>query len=255
MRTFTAAFGFQLVVLRNAPHHLHVLATTPLLTVVFLALRGSTDDARLAGSCVLASTLIALWTASLTIAGEMIGDDRANGRLDALFATPAQLSVVVTARLCASALLALPCFVEAYLVSGLVFGTWISIHHAAVFALAALVTVLAMAGTATSLSAVFVLVPSARTVQNTLTYPFYLLGGLLLPVSLLPNWIQPVSRVVFLSWSSDLLRDALVARHVSSFGARLAVIAALGAVGYVAGTLLIHRFVDHVRTRGTLSHT
>jgi ABC-2 type transport system permease protein len=253
--TFLAAFRFQFMVLRSSPHHLLVLATTPLLTVVFFAISGSASSEQTASSCVLAPALIALWTGSLTVAGEMIGDDRANGRLEAIVATPAKLSILVTARLCASSLLAVVCFAEAYVVAGLVFGRWVTVHHPLQFALAALVTVLAMAGTATSLSAVFVLVPSARTVQNTLTYPFYLLGGVLLPVSMLPEWVRPISRLVFLSWSGDLLRETFTATTVHQFFGRLAVIAALGAGGWGAGSLLIRQFVKRVRVAGTLAHT
>ncbi|MFD1049001.1 ABC transporter permease, partial [Kibdelosporangium lantanae] len=223
MTVFLAAFRFQLTISRSAPHHLHVLATTPFLTVVFFAISGSTSE-EAATTCVLAPVMIALWTGSLTVAGEMIGDDRANGRLEAIVATPARLSVVVTARLCASGILALACFVEAYAVAGLFYGKWLSVQHPFQFALVAFVTVLAMAGTATTLSAVFVLVPSARTVQNTLTYPFYLLGGVLLPVSMLPEWVRPVSRLVFLSWSGDLLRDTFAAPEVHQFTGRLVVV-------------------------------
>ena len=39
---------------------------------------------------------------------------------------------------------------------------------------------------------------NATTFSNSASYPFYVLGGILVPVSVLPHWIQPLSSIVFL---------------------------------------------------------
>ena len=53
------------------------------------------------------------------------------------------------------------------------------------------------------MATVFVLARTAMLFTNALGYPFYILGGVLVPVAFLPGWLRPVSRLVFLSWSSD----------------------------------------------------
>jgi ABC-2 type transport system permease protein len=198
---------------------------------------------------------MSLLTMVLFLAGAMISDEREQGTLEVLVATPARLSTIMLGRLTAVTLASLVCVLEAGLVAGLVFGRWVSVHHPAIFTASLIVTGLAMAGTATVLSSAFVLFPSARTIQNTLTYPVYLLAGVLVPISLLPVWVQPLSRLVFLSWSADLLRDSLSAAPVSHPLPRLAAVAALGGAGYTIGILLINRFLRHARQQGTLSHT
>jgi ABC-2 type transport system permease protein len=112
----------------------------------------------------------------------------------------------------------------------------------------------AIAGTATAMSAVFVLARTARTFQNTLSYPIFLLSGAFVPVDLLPGWLQPLSRLVFLSWGTDLLRDSISPQAVPSVAARLAVVLGLGAGAFIGGMAMLDKFLDRVRALGTLDH-
>lgn len=115
-------------------------------------------------------------------------------------------------------------------------------------------TALAMAGTAVAMAAAFVLHRSARTFQNSLSYPFYLLGGAIVPPALLPAWLQPLTKVVFLSRATELLRDSLVGPPVPDPGRRLAVIVLFGMVGYVGGLLLLRGILHRVRHTGEMSY-
>lgn len=109
--------------------------------------------------------------------------------------------------------------------------------------------VLAVAG----LAGLLVLSREVLVFQNSLTYPFYILGGVLVPLSLLPGWIQPFGRLVFLSWSSDLIRDAIDRPAVPGWPWRLAVIALLGLVTLAAGQAVIRRVADRARRTGSVS--
>lgn len=116
-----------------------------------------------------------------------------------------------------------------------------------------MLTALATAATATALSAVFIVAPGARIVQNTLSFPVYLLGGVLIPVSVFPTWLEVVSRGVYLSWSGDLLRAASAGRPVDSWGIWVGMIVLLGLAALLAGLWSIERFVRRARADGTLS--
>ncbi|MDX1450897.1 MAG: ABC transporter permease, partial [Acidimicrobiia bacterium] len=104
------------------------------------------------------------------------------------------------------------------------------------------------------MATVFTAARSARTFQNSLSYPFYVLGGVLVPVEMLPGWVQPLSRGVFLSWSSDLLRDSLAYPPVASLGFRVAVILLLGLVGFGLGWWLMGRVIDRLKRIGTVKY-
>ena len=143
-------------------------------------------------------------------------------------------------------------FGESWLVARVFFGASIEIHHPAAFGAAAVVTLAAMAGTAVAMSALFVLARNAPTFSNSASYPFYVLGGILVPVSLLPDWIRPLSSVVFLSWSADLLRAALGAKPIDELVSRLAMILFLGACGFAGGLALLSWILRRVRGNGEL---
>lgn len=249
-----AGLVFQLRLMRRSPEQLLALVTAPLMTLVLLSITEHAGRSDLAGHAVLAPALIALWQMALLTAGEVVANERDNGSLEGLVATPARFAAVITGRVAAVTLVSLLGFAEAWLSARLVFGVTVHIGHPEWFALTVVLTALAMAGTAGLMSAVFVLTRSARTFQNSLSYPFYVLGGVVVPVSMLPDWVRPVTRVVFLSWSSDLLRDAVGAATVSHPWPRLAAVAGLGLLGYLGGLVLLRRAVDRVRRTGAIGY-
>jgi ABC-2 type transport system permease protein len=194
---------------RRQPAHLMALATTPLFTAMFLSITLHAGDRRAAVYAVIAPGLINLWFLSLDLGGESVSRERWQGTLELLFATPASLVAVVFGRVLAVAGLAGLTFLEALLVARIGFGVSLEIRHGGLLAAAVAVTLFAMAGTSTAFAGLLVLSREILLFQNSLTYPFYILGGVLVPLSLLPVWIQPFGRLVFLSWSSDLIRDAI----------------------------------------------
>lgn len=251
MKTLATAFRFQLRTTHRELDHMMVLITVPLYTVVFLLIVQHADRGDLTGHAVLAPVLIALWAMALMVSGELIEEERYAGTLELAIASPSRYSAVLAGRILAVTTLSLVSLLETLVVAWL-FGVRVTIHHPWLFVATLVVTVLATAGTAVIMSSIFVLARSARTFQNSLSYPFYVLGGVIVPVSLLPEWLQPVTRAVYLSWSSDLLRDTVSSGTVDAATARLAIVAALGLTGYVAGRLMLRRILTKVRGTGEL---
>ncbi|MET9255175.1 ABC transporter permease [Streptomyces sp. NPDC003717] len=250
---FAGSARFQLAFARTNPDFLLVLVRTPLTTLILLALSTHAGRPDLAAYAVLAPVLMTLWDMALLIASDVITKERSWGTLELLAATPARFAVVVLARVLTVTTVSLLSTVEAWLVARAVFGVTIGVAHPALFALTMTVSSLAMAGTATLMSALFVLAPHARFMTNTLSYPVYLLAGVFVPLSMLPAWVRPLSSVVFLSWSADLLRATLTAGPVAGAGRSLAVIAVLGLAGALAGSVAVTRVLRHARAAGTLS--
>lgn len=254
MTALRTGFQFEARVLRRSFGELIALVTAPLMTLVFLAIirHGGRED--LAPYAVLAPALIVLWGVALMVSGEIIAQDRENESLEAMVATPASFAGLLTGRIMAVTLVSLVGFAESWLAAFLVFGVAVPIPHPVAFVVIVAVTAVAMAGTACVMSAVFVLARSARAFQNSLTYPFYVLGGVMVPIALLPGWLEPISRLVFLSWSSDLLREALAPAPIPDLAPRLAVVLMLGTAAYLLGLALVRRTIDRLRRTGSLSY-
>lgn len=254
IRTSLAGFRVQLQHMRGTPDWFLALFTAPLTTAVFVTIfihAGRTD---LTAYAVLAPALIALWQMSLQTAGELISRERENGSLEGLLAAPAPFPAVLIGRIAAVTSVSLLAFVESWLVGWLLTGTVTAVAHPIAFVVTLLCTAIAMTGWAGVMACVFVLTRSARTFQNSLSYPFYLLGGVIVPVSLLPDWVAWPAKLVFLSWSSDLMRSALAAAPIANVLPRLLIICGLGAGGYLLSRHLLRRTLNRVRRTGSLTH-
>ena len=58
------------------------------------------------------------------------------------------------------------------------------------------------------LAATFVLTRHATAFSNLLEYPVWLATGLLVPLTLLPAWVGPISWVLAPTWGMEAIRDA-----------------------------------------------
>lgn len=254
LRTALAGARFELRVLPRSPGDLMALVTAPVTTIVFLAITQHAGRHDLATYAVLGPALMALWSMALMVCGEMIDAERAGGTFEALVATPARPLPLLAGRIVVVVTVSLLSFAESWLVAALVFSIVVPVPHPGLFVAALLATVLAMAGWASIMASVFVLARSARIFQNSLSFPFYVLGGVMLPVSQLPDWLRPVTRLVFLSWSSDLLRDSLNSVGVRYAVPRIGLVLGFAGVGLLIGRVLLNAVLNRSRTAGTLAY-
>ncbi|MEU4565047.1 ABC transporter permease [Micromonospora sp. NPDC023956] len=251
---FWAAVRFQVAHVWQSVNDLMVLVTMPLFTVAFLAVLVESGREDLAPYAIVGSGAMSLWSMAVNISGGTIEGDRRNGVLEAAVATPAPLVVVLLGRITAVTVISQLGLVESALVAWLGFGITIEMHHPLIFLLTVACNTVAVVGTATALAGVFVLGRWALTLKSSLTYPFYVLGGAVVPVTFLPEWLQPLTRVVFLSWSAQLLRDCLSPAAVRDVPARLAVLLVLGAAAFAVGLWVIERILRRLRAQGTVGY-
>jgi ABC-2 type transport system permease protein len=254
VRQLFAGVRYELAVIRRSPGELSWLFIAPLYALILLAIVEHAGRPDLVPYAVLGPASMALLGMALLTAGELIQRDRDDGLLELEIGAPASFPVVLVGRIGAVVAVGLPAVAEAWLVAGLVFGRWVRIEHPAVFAVTLLLTVSATAASATAMAALFVLARSARIFQNSLSFPLFVLGGAVVPVALLPDWVRPVSRIVYLSWATDLLRASARPESVSHLWLRLGALALLGAVTALLGVAMVKRVVDRVRRLGTASY-
>jgi ABC-2 type transport system permease protein len=252
VRAFLAGSRIQLRFLVAYPDSLIPFFTAPLFTIIFLMIFRHAGRADLTAYATVAPVFMALWWLALFNAGWTITTDRWNGTIEMLVAAPSSFATVILGRITATTMVGIVSFAEAWLVARLLFGATVRIHHPWAFLATILITLAAMAGTSVAMASLFVLTRNAVTFSNAASYPFYILGGILAPVSLLPGWIRPVSAAVFLSWSADLLRATLRPSPMHDLAFRLAMVALLGACGFAVGALAMRYILARVRGSGEL---
>ena len=254
MRAFLAGARIQLSFFRAYPDALIPFFTAPMFSVIFQMIFRHAGRQDLTGYAAIAPVFIALWWMALFNSGWTITIERWNGTIEMLVAAPSSFAAVIFGRITTTTLAGVISFGETWVVARL-FGTKIHVEHPWAFLATIVVTLAAMAGTAVAMASMFVLARNAVTFSNSASFPFYVLGGILVPVSLLPHWIRPISSVVFLSWSADLMRAGLRPTPIHDFGFRLGMVALLGACGLGVGIWAMHVILRRVRGTGELGTT
>jgi ABC-2 type transport system permease protein len=140
-------------------------------------------------------------------------------------------------------------FIEVWAV-GTLFGVELSVEHPVALLLTLAVSAYATAGTAVAFAAIFVLTRNAHMYANPLSFPFYLLGGVLVPVALLPSWLQPISSGIYMSWCADLLRASVRTQPVDGLAFRLGMVIVIGTTSFVVGRALLAVVLRRMRMRG-----
>jgi len=246
-----AALRLGVLEARRQPSQFLIVVTAPMFSAMFMSvvLHAGSSIGRV--NAVLGPGLIGLWFVALDAAADGIDRERWQGTLESLLAAPAPLTGLVIGRVVAMAIVGLVTLVESWLVAAVGFGVVLRPAHPVLLALSIAVTVFTTVSTATLLAGAFVLTRHAFMLQNSLSYPLYLLGGVLVPVTVLPGWLQPFGRIVFLSWSSDLVRDAFVAGAVAHAALRLAVVVLFGVAALVAARTVVKVVVGNVVRTGS----
>lgn len=184
---------------------------------------------------------------------ESLREEQMAGTLEAVMSTSTSLTTIVLSsslwRFLFTSLAAL-----AFLGTGLLFGVS---YAGANWGAAALIFFLTVASFASLgiISASFVIVfKRGDPVNWAVSSLSILLGGVFYPVSVLPDWLRPLSRAIPITWSLDGLRGALLLGE--GYGALLGEIAILALITAVLLPLSLFLFrlsVNHARRTGTLS--
>lgn len=252
MRGLGGALRLQFQIVTSDRSYLNEIVANPFFAVMFLGVVRAANRSDLTAFALVAPVLITMWGMALDISGDVVDYDRGAGILEQVVASPTNLGIVIFGRVLTVSALSMVAVVETWLVARVGFGVDVTVEHPLLLVATLIATCIAVTGTALIMAGAFVLARSARTYQNTLNYPIYLLSGVLVPLSFLPAWIRPFGRGLFLSWSADLLRGTLQAGPVEGVAAGLCMILLLGGLGFAAGYLLLDRVLRRVRILGTL---
>ncbi|MGH8792968.1 MAG: hypothetical protein ACRDXX_10010, partial [Stackebrandtia sp.] len=81
------------------------------------------------------------------------------------------------------------------------------------------------------------------------------LSGVLVPAALLPAVLRPLSALVFLRWSADLLRDAIRLETVPALSTRLLMLSGLGVAGALLAGVLTNAVMRRLRFTARLGES
>ena len=98
----------------------------------------------------------------------------------------------------------------------------------------------------------FVRYRRAWALGNLFEYPVWLICGFLVPLSLFPDWVRPISWVLAPTWGMNAVRDSALGGNPWP---DLALATALGCAYLGLGLLVLERMLDAARARAVLALT
>jgi ABC-2 type transport system permease protein len=200
----------------------------------------------------LGAGLMGMWSSTLFGSGGAIQWQRWQGTLEILVAAPPRFLLTILPLTLATASIGLYAIVATLLWGRLLFGVPLDFEHPWLFALALPATVLGLGLLGLVMASTFVLYRHATAFSNLLEYPIWLVTGLLVPVSMLPGFVEPLSWVLAPTWGVQAVREAALGDDpLPAIGMCLL----LSAVYLVVGSITMANFERLARQRATLSLT
>ncbi|MEV6199678.1 ABC transporter permease [Streptomyces sp. NPDC051771] len=195
--------------------------------------------------------VLALWSCAIWQTGLILREELRHGTLPGILTRPTGLGTVLAGKTIGTAVRCALLIVVTIGTVGLLVGTPLRIERPVAFVLAAVATFGSALVLGMLLSCLFLLTPAAMRIAEALVYPMSLLGGMIVPVDMLPVWLRHVPDVVSLRWATELLTAAATGRpqSMAAWGLLCATTAGYALLArWSFGTVLLR-----ARERGTLA--
>ena len=218
-------------------------------TVAFFMFKAG-DDPKSLLYASLGAAVMGIWSSTSTSAGSAMQRERWHGTLELLVTSPVHFSLILLPVTVAMTTMGLYSMVATLLVSRYAFGVDLPFERPVLLAVALVATVASIGALGFLLAVSFVRYRTAWALGNLLEYPVWLIAGFLVPISLLPGWVQPISWALAPTWGVDAIREA------ASGGTPLPEIGgavALGAFYVVIGVLVLESVLRSARKAGSLA--
>jgi ABC-2 type transport system permease protein len=199
------------------------------------------------------AAVMGVWSATSTSAGSALQRERWHGTLELLAAAPvrnfALILLPITITLAAIGIYSM---VTTLLVARFVFGVDLPLEDPLAFVAAVPVTI-GSVGTAGFLLAVaFVRYRAGWALGNMLEFPVWLIAGFLVPLSLLPGWVRPISWILPPTWGMNAIREAAVG---GTPWPDIGMCVLLAGVYTAVGVLAVDHMLTSARKRASLALT
>jgi len=230
---------------------LNILYPLFFATVAFFMFRaGGSAETLLYAS--LGASVMGIWSATSTSAGAAMQRERWHGTLELLVASPTPFAVVLLPVTVAMATIGIYSMVATLAWGRILFGIELTIEHPLVFALSIPATVVSIGTLGFLMAVAFVRHRAAWALGNLFEYPVWLICGFLIPLSLLPGWVRPISWALAPTWGMNAIRESALGGDPLP---DIVMCAVLGALYTTIGVLVAERMLLAARARATLSLT
>jgi ABC-2 type transport system permease protein len=171
---------------------------------------GAESDPNVLLTASLGASVMAIWSSVAFSAGGAIELQRRLGTLELLVAAPVPFGAVLAPITIATSAIGVYALGATLLWGRLLFGISLHFEHPLLFALSLPVAIVAIGMLGLILAATLILYRAALFLGASFEYPVWLVTGLLVPLSLLPGWVAPISWLLAPTWGMRAIRESAV---------------------------------------------
>ena len=253
LRLFSVGWLFHVKQLSRSSFDCFLAICWPIFfaTVAFFMFRQGGDPDSLVYAS-LGAAVMGIWTATSVSAGSALQRERWFGTLELLVAAPAHFALVLLPLAFATSAIGVYCMVTTILWGKFVFGIDLPVEEPLLMALAIPATLFAIAALGFLIAVGFARYRTAWALGSLTEYPIWLICGFLIPLTLLPDWVRPLSWALAPTWGMQAIRES------STGGSPLPDIAmclVLGGSYLLIGIVLTESVLRAARQRASLSLT
>ena len=201
----------------------------------------------------LGAGLMGIWSSTLFASGGSIQWQRWQGTLEVSIAAPPPFVLILGPMTLATATIGLYSLTATLVWGRIFFDVPLTLERPVLFAAAVPVTILSLGLLGLVLASTFVLYRNANALANLLEYPIWLVTGLLVPLSFLPAFVEPIAWTLAPYWGVEAIRGAAIGGGDPAQA--VAMCLGLALVYLVVGTAFLQLFEHLARKRATLSLT
>ena len=251
-RVLRAGFALHFKLLSRSPFDLWVVIASPIIfaTLEYFLFTAGANGSNLVVVAV-ASGVMGIWSSTTAQGAGALQWQRRLGVLEILVASPTPFWAVVLPITVAISGIGIYSLVTGLVYVRLIFGVHITIHDWLPFIAAVPATIGSIGALGFLFTSALVRYRTAFMIGNVFEWPVWMICGLLIPVAVLPGWLQPFSWLFAPTWGMRAFRAATLGS-----GSPWLDIAMCGAlsIGYlVAGVLFLRLFLGRARSSATLS--
>lgn len=235
------------------PFFLWIVICTPVIyaTMAYFLFAGGERQSTLVTAAV-GSALMGIWSLTTTAAAAALQRQRRLGILELLVASPTPFWATFLPITIAIAAIGVYALATGLLYVWLLFGVPVEVDDWLVFVVAIPPAILSIGMLGFLMGAAFVRFRTAWMIGNLFEFPVWTISGFLIPLALLPAWVEPVAWALAPTWGMSALREAATG---SSAWDDIAMCVLLSVVYAALGAALLRVFLRLARERATLGLT
>jgi ABC-2 type transport system permease protein len=235
---------------RSAAEVVNLTATPILYATIAYYMFGAESDPHVLLTASLGATVMAIWSSVAFSAGGAIVLQRQLGTLELLVAAPVPFGAVLAPITIATSAIGIYALGATLLWGRLLFGIPLHFEHPVLFVLSLPVAIVAIGMLGLLLASTLIFYRAALFLGASFDYPVWLVTGLLVPLSLLPGWVKPISWLLAPTWGMRAIRESTTGGSPLS---ALAMCLALSACYTAIAVVFLRVFEQLARERATLA--